>query len=60
MDKTQIASIVGLISLVVGAIYHVEVKQDIQLQLVELIWGAVSVLPLVWNAIKNRNKNNPS
>lgn len=59
MSKAQIAQIVGLISLIVGALFHIEVTQELQLNAVELIAAVVSVGGIIVGMIKeHQNKKN--
>lgn len=56
MSKTMIAPLVGLVALLVGAVFHINIEQDTQVQIVEVIGGIVSVGLVIKGIITNHNK----
>lgn len=56
MYNSIIMPIVGLIALVVGALFHITITEDVKLQVVEVVGGLVSLIFVVKGIITNHKK----
>ena len=59
MYASLIAPLVGLVALIVGAIFHITIEKDTQVQIVEVIGGIISVILVIKGIITNHKKETP-
>jgi hypothetical protein len=59
MNKSLIAPLVAVLALIVGAVFHISIEQDTQVQIVEVIGGIVSVVVVIKGIITNHKKETP-
>lgn len=56
MQATAIMPFVSLLALIVGLVFHIEIQQDVQLQLAEVIAGVIAVGYVIKGIIQNHKK----
>lgn len=59
MQASVILPFISVLALLVGAIFHIEIKEDVQLQIAEVIAGLVATVFVIRGIIQNHKKETP-
>lgn len=60
MSRSAIVALVSVLALVVGAVFHIEVTEEVQLQFVEVIVAIGALIGVVNGIVRDYKNKKPS